>query len=122
MKRLITFHNMPSSEPMTKHTNEKLNKIEEFLKEPGSKFSTPMQAEIWLKANPQHPHHEGELKLKTPQFLLSAHDKGTDMYFAIDNTIDKMVKLLLKEKKKLLDKRKKVDTEKAEFLDDKYNL
>ncbi|MFA5074759.1 MAG: ribosome-associated translation inhibitor RaiA [Candidatus Babeliales bacterium] len=120
MKKQITFINMPQSEPMTKHANEKLNKIEEFLKE--SKFSTPMNADLKLTANAQHPHHEVTLNLKTPQFSLSAHDEGTDMYFAIDNTIDKMVKLLLKEKKKLLAKRKDVDSEKKDFSDDKYNL
>lgn len=122
MKRQITFINMPSSEPMTKHANEKLTKIEEFLKEPNSKFTTPMNADLKLTANKLHPHHEVTLNLKTPQFSLAAHDEGTDMYVVIDNTIDKMVKLLIKEKKKMLTKRKNADTEKKEFLDDKYSL
>ena len=120
MKRQITFHNMSHSEPMEAHANEKLNKLEEFLKDP--EFTTPMNIQLWLKANPQHPHHAVELLLKTPQLSLEAHDEGTDMYVTIDNTIDKMVKLLVKEKKKNIDKRQKVETEKTAFADDKYSL
>ncbi|MBD3273337.1 ribosome-associated translation inhibitor RaiA [Candidatus Dependentiae bacterium] len=120
MKRKITFQSMDHSEPIERHANEKLNKIEEMLKD--SEWKTPMFMELWLKANKQHVHHKAELHLKTPQFDLNTHYENADMYFAIDNTIDKMVKLLKKEKALLKDKEQKPETKKKAFADDKYTL
>jgi ribosomal subunit interface protein len=120
MNRKITFHNMESSEPMEKIANERLDKIEDFLK--GYEWVTPFNIELWLRANPQHPHHAAELNLKTPRFDLNAHAKGTKMYMVIDEVVDKMIALLKKEKEKLKDKEQKTETEKKEFSDDKYNL
>ena len=120
MKIKITFHNMQHSKAMEQHALAKLKKVEELLK--GEEWETPKYLELWLKANPQHPHHATELILKTPQFNLNAHDENTDMYVAIDTTVDKMFTQLSKEKKKLQDKKQKVETPKNEFNDDKYNL
>lgn len=120
LKRTITFHNMEHSAGMEGHANLKLNKIEEFLKDP--KFHTPKHVEIWLKANPQHPHHEVDIKLKTPQFDLFVSNSGPDMYLVIDGAIDKMVTLLKKEKSKINDNNKKKENDKRKFEDDKYNL
>ncbi|MBD3231893.1 ribosome-associated translation inhibitor RaiA [Candidatus Dependentiae bacterium] len=120
MNRRITFHEMDHSKPMENHINEKLNKIEELIKDP--EWATPKYVELFLNAHPLHPHHEVELILKTPQFNLVTQDKGTEMYVVIDNVIDKMVRLLKKEKQRVLDKKQKVETEKNEFADDKYTL
>lgn len=120
MKRRITFHEMAHSEPMEKHINEKLTKIEELIKD--SEWKTPQYVELFLNSQPQHPHHKVEIILKTPQFNLCTHDEGVDMYVVIDNTIDKMITLLKREKERLQDKRQKIETEKNEFADDKYNL
>ncbi len=120
MKRKISFHNMEHSDPMEAHANSKLNKIEELLQ--GPEWETPKHLELWLKANKMHPHHETELHLKTPQFELNAHATGTDMYVVIDETVDKMVTLIKKEKTKLKDKHQKVKTAKNNFGNDKYNL
>lgn len=113
MEVKISFHNMPHSEPMETHALQKLLKITEFLK--NQEDLSPFYVELWLKANKQHPHHATELHLKTPQFNLHAHDEGPDMYIAIDNTIDKMVKLLNKEKERQRDSIHKPDTDKKRF-------
>lgn len=120
MKVKITFHNMPHSDPLEQHALQKFEKISEHLK--GEENLTPLHAELWLKANKQHPHHAAELHLKTPRFDLNAHNEGPDMYVVIDTTIDKMIKLLTKEKDKRNDKSKKVETEKTKFTSDKYKL
>jgi len=120
MDKKITFHNMEHSDPMESHTYQKLEKIEEILKDP--EWTTPKYLDIKLNSQPLHPHHTAELHLKTPQFDLNTHDKGTDMYVVIDNTIDKMVTLLKKEKSKVKDKNQKVETAKTDFGDDKYDL
>lgn len=111
MNTKISFHNMPHSEPMEQHATEKLGKILEFV----NKDSTPLNIELHLKANKQHPHHAAQLHVKTPHFDLSTHDEGPDMYIVIDNTIDKMVSLLKKDKERLRDKYHKPETEKKNF-------
>lgn len=104
---------MQHSGPMEEHATQKLEKISDFLK--SSEQASPYGVELWLKANKQHPHHAVELHLKTPHLDLNAHDEGTDMYVAIDNTIDKMVSLIKKEVSKKRDKHRKVETEKSKF-------
>ena len=111
---------MDHSKPLESHATEKLGKIKEFLK--NADEITPLNIELRLKANKLHPHHAAELQLKTPRFNLNAHDEGEDMYIVIDNTIDKMTKLLKKEKSKEKDKIQKADNEKKQFKSDKYKL
>lgn len=120
MNKKISFKNMPHSDPLEQHASEKLEKIKDFLKD--AEHLTPFNVELHLKANKQHPHHRAELLLKTPRFNLTSHDEGTDMYVAIDNAIDKMVKLLKKEKDKVQDRKQKTETEKNKFSSDKYKL
>ncbi len=110
---------MPHSDPLEQHASQKLDKIKDFLKD---ETATPFFVELFLKANKQHPHHRAELHLKTPKYDLNAHDEGADMYISIDNAIDKVVKLLKKEKVKQKDKDQKVETEKSKFISDKYKL
>jgi ribosomal subunit interface protein len=119
MKTKITFHNMPHSVPMEAHALQKLEKISEFLK--NIQDIEPLYAELWLKANKQHPHHASELHIKTPFFDLHTHDEGADMYIVIDSTIDKMVKLIKKEKERFRDKVRKPLTAKKEFLEESYS-
>ena len=109
----VAFHGMSHSEPMEQHAREKLAKILNFLEDRVN--MTPLFAEMFLKANKQHPHHHVELHLRTPQFNLNAEDEGTDMYMCIDNTIDKMVSLLKKHKERSIDEKHKPDTEKRRF-------
>lgn len=122
MQIKISFHNMDHSDPIEKHTRQKLEKLHELLKSCDDK--PPFFVEFWLKANKLHPHHATELHLKTSMFDLNAHDEGTDMYVVIDNTVDKMVKLVKKQKQKLRDKHLKADNEKKNFTasEDKYTL
>jgi ribosomal subunit interface protein len=113
---------MDHSDPIEQHTREKLEKLHELLKKDAGR--PPFFVEFWLKANKLHPHHSTELHLKTSLFDLHAHDEGTDMYVVIDNTIDKMVRLVKKEKQKQHDKLKKAGNDKSHFTDseDKYTL
>ena len=113
MKLKITFHNMPHSEPLEAHAHEKFSKVDELITH--MENSSPMHAEIWLKANKQHSHHAVEFHLKTPHLDLNSHDEGTDMYIALDNAIDKMVKQVKKAKDKNLDRHHKIETEKTKF-------
>ncbi len=112
MKTKISFHNMPHSDPLEKHTAQKLEKIRAFVND----SLQPFHIEVWLKANKLHPHHAVEIHLKTPRFDLNAHQEGTDMYVVVDQAIDKVVSQLIKEKEKMRDKHHKVENEKSKFL------
>jgi len=122
MRKKVTFQNMDHSSPLEDHANQKLVKVEELLV--GEESLTPHFIEVWFKAHKRHPHHCVELHLKTPLFDLHAHDEGADMYVALDNTVDKMVKQLHDSKERVKDKEHKVKNEKRKFEDedDKYTL
>jgi len=120
MKKKISFQNMEHSKSLELHADEKLEKVLDILKI--DQMPTPVNIEIWLKAQKLHPNHVAEIHLKTPRFDLHAHDTGKDMYIAVDNAIDKIVALYKKMKEKGQDKRKKVENEKRKFASDKYTL
>jgi putative sigma-54 modulation protein len=122
MQIKISFLNMEHSNPLEAHTRQKLEKLHEHLKQSDQK--PPFYVEVWLKANKLHPHHCADIHLKTSVFDLNAHDEGTDMYVAIDNTVDKILALVRKHKTKQKDKHKQCDKEKCHFTDseDKYTL
>ena len=113
MKKKISFHNMPHSSPLEEHTSQKLEKVKAFVDD----SLQPFLVEVWLKANKMHPHHAVEIHLKTPSFDLHAHHEGVDMYVVVDQTIDKIIHLLIKEKEKTLDRQHKIATEKRKFVD-----
>lgn len=113
MNTKITFHGMPSSAPLEQHAREKVKKCIDLIE--GQAEHLPFFIEFWLKANKQHPHHAAELHVKTGRLDLNTHEEGTDLYMVIDNTVDKMVALIKKEKERLLDKTHKPDTEKQRF-------
>lgn len=113
MNKKISFHNMPHSNPLEEHTTQKLEKIRSFVHD----SLRPFNIEVWLKANKTHPHHAVEIHLKTPTFDLHAHQEGVDMYVAVDQAIDKIISLLIKQKEKMVDKYHKVATEKRKFLE-----
>ena len=120
MNKKISFHNMDHSDPLEQHARAKIAKIEELLKR--EKNHSPMNLELRLTSNKPHPHHHAELHVKTPRFDLNSHDEGPDMYIIVDNTIDKMVKLIKKHKDISRTKNKSISTEKTGFASDKYSL
>lgn len=113
MKTKISFHNMPHSNPLEKHTEQKLEKIRAFVND----SLQPFHVEVWLKSNKLHPHHAVEIHLKTQKFDLNAHQEGVDMYVVVDQAIDKIVSQLIKEKEKMRDKHHKVGNDKNKFAD-----
>lgn len=110
MKLTITFQNMPQSNELEAHAHEKFSKIVEFLD--AERISS---AQLWLKAAKNRTHHTVELHVKTPHMNLSAHDDGIDIYVAIDNTMDKLLRQIKKQKERTQDKSYKQETEKRKF-------
>jgi ribosomal subunit interface protein len=118
MKIEITFKNMQHSAPLEAHARTKLEKLTEFMR--GSEAIQPFGAELHLDNQKVHPHHHVELHLRVGHTLLHSRAEGPDMYVAVDQAIDKMVTLLVKEKDKFKDKKHKQENEKSKFGSDKY--
>lgn len=114
----ITFRNMSSSAPMEAHAISKLDKILDFLR--STPNNSPLYVEMWLDEHRTHPHQKADLHLKTPIFDLFTSDRSTDMYLAIDNSIDKMVQLLIAEKDKMKTVEHHPHTPKTDFYNDNY--
>lgn len=112
LQKKISFHNMEHSAPLEKHANQKLDKVLDVLRE---ETNPPFFAEMWIKANRQHPHHSVEIHLKTPTMNLHAQDENPDMYIAVDSAVDKMVSLIKKEKERRREDRRHPDTDKSKF-------
>jgi ribosomal subunit interface protein len=110
MNLSITFQNMPHSDDLAAHAHEKFTKILEFL---GS--HTIMSADLWLKGDKHNEQNMVEMHIKTTTLSLNAHDEGMDMFIAIDNTMDKMLRQIKKNKERTQDKAYKFDSEKRKF-------
>jgi putative sigma-54 modulation protein len=110
MQLTITFQNMTHSNELEAHAHEKYTKIVDFLAS-----ETILSADLWLKADKHNTHHAVEMHIKTTHMALNAHDQGIDMYVAIDNTMDKMLRQIKKHKERSIDKMHKFDSEKRKF-------
>lgn len=112
MQRKINFLNMEHSAPLELHISQKLDKLQELLRNE----EKPQIVEVNLRAGHIHAHHEIEIHLKTKNFTISSRiHEGPDMYLVFNNAFDIITKLLTKEKEKLRDKHQKLDTEKKNF-------
>ncbi len=113
MKLIISFQHMDHSDALESHVNERFDKITELLK--SFEEHPPLRADVFLKANKQHPHHAVEIHLKTAFFTLDAHDEGQDMYAVVDKAVNRMIALIKKEKDKIKNKNQRPETEKSKF-------
>ena len=111
MQVKITFHNMDHSDSLEAHVNQKLEKLQELLKEE----ELPQNVEVRLRSGSLHAHHEVEIYLKTKHFNLNVSDEGPEMYQVFDQANESMTKVVKKEKSKLLDKSHKSRDDKRKF-------
>ena len=112
----FSFHNMPHSNALEEHARAKLEKVQALFKH--NSADQPLYIEFFLNAQTAHvKHHSTELHVKTGRLNLTTHDTGADMYAVVDSTVDKMVRMIKKEKDKNGDKKHRVRTEKTAFAD-----
>ena len=111
MEKKINFHNMDHSIAIEAHALKKLIKLEEFCAHKAS----PLQAELWLKAESSHPHHKVDLKVRMNKSELHTSSESRDLYVAIDEAIDKMVTQLKKAKDIQLHKDHAIENDKRRF-------
>jgi ribosomal subunit interface protein len=104
---------MESSKGLTARIDEKIAKIEEFLKREGS----PQHVEFHLKSHPTHAHQEVSIHLETKKLSLTAKAENADMYKAIDQASEKLISEIKKKKDSLADKQDRVAKEKGGFYE-----
>lgn len=114
MKRTISFIGMPHSDPLEEHSNQKLDKLTALIKH-DDEHEGAYFLELHLKAQEMHAHHRVDLHVKTPHVNLHTHDEGPEMYLAVDNAIDRMITLYKKEKGKIQDRHRNIETDKRKF-------
>lgn len=118
MQVKIIFQSMKRLEEVESYAEKKLAKIPEILT--GSGWKKPVRIELILKAIEEKSEHRAKLHLKTPQFDLNTECQEHKIITSVDKVIDKMLRLLKKEKAKIIDKGQKVNTDKQIFTGDKY--
>ena len=101
MEKRIYFKDTEPSELMEKYANEKLVKIEEFLKNEPS----PVYINLTFAPSKVHAHNKVELQVISPHYdLFNSYEyPGTEFYDVLDRVIDVMYRRLLEEKAKRID-------------------
>lgn len=81
MNIAITFRQMDSTEAVKGYANEKIAKLQRFLRH-------PLKAQCVLST--QHHDHTAEVDLHSGSEHFHAHESSEDMYASIDRVIDKL--------------------------------
>lgn len=81
MNIAITFRHIEASEPVKAYVNEKVAKLQKFLRQ-------PMRARVTIDLENKQHRCEAEINAGPSHFVAS--DSGDDMYASIDRVIDKL--------------------------------
>lgn len=109
MEKRIAFKGMDHSKAIENFLNEKLVKAERLLE----KEKGPIYWDIVMNTEHSNNIFDVEIRINGPHFSLVAHDQEREMYAAIEKTVDKMVKEILKMKDKRRDQERKGDSYKS---------
>lgn len=106
MQKRIAFRGMESTPVLEEFANKHLEKVEKLLENE----RTPIWIDLVLEASTVHAHNKVELRVKTPNYELTAHHEGPEMYQEIDRVIDKMVQEIRRAKERHVDEAKKTNS------------
>ena len=81
MNIAITFRHLEASDPVKSYANEKVAKLQKFLRQ-------PMRAKVTLSVENKQQRCEAEINAGPSHFVAS--ESGEDMYASIDRVIDKL--------------------------------
>lgn len=82
MNIAITFRQMESTDAMKGYANEKVGRLQKFLR-------NPMKGEVKLSCQ-QNRLHSAEVDIHAGGAHFHAHETSEDMYATIDKVIDKL--------------------------------
>ena len=81
MQISITFRQMESTDRLKTYANEKIGKLQRFLR-------SPLKAQVTLSC--QHLAQMSEVDIHAGPHHFHAHDTSEDMYATIDKVVDKL--------------------------------
>ena len=94
----ITFRHMDASPAIKRHAEEKVSKLQKFLRE-------PMTAKVTLSL--EKLAHTAEVRLSSGGEHVEAKEVGEDLYASIDKVIDKLERQICGSKESSRDKKRR---------------
>ena len=94
----ITFRHMDATEAVKGYANEKIARMQRFLR-------TPLKAQVTLSCQHDRLHHI-EVDIHAGHDHFHAHETSEDMYASIDKVVDKVERQIMSAKKALTAKKK----------------
>jgi putative sigma-54 modulation protein len=92
MNTMVTFRHIPSSPPLRRFAEQKVEKFKKFLIEP---------IDIHIVLSVEKIRHIAEITLQSKSFSAHGAEENSDLYTAVDNVIDKIEAQLRKHKGKV---------------------
>jgi putative sigma-54 modulation protein len=89
MNIAVTFRHIVSSEPVKKYAQEKIAKLQKFLRQ-------PMQANVTLDM--QRIEHVVEVRISSGSEHYHGREQSEDMYASIDMVVDKLERQIRSDK------------------------
>ena len=96
MQISVTFKNLDPSDALKTYLQEKLNRFDKYLNNPGE-ASAVLSVEKF--------RHIAEIKISADRFSINGKEETEDMYSAIDMVLDKLESQIKKSKQKVRDRR-----------------
>jgi putative sigma-54 modulation protein len=93
----ITFRHIEASEPVKHYAQEKIAKLQKFLRQ-------PMQADVVLDM--ERIEHVVEVRISSGSEHYQGHERSEDMYASIDKVVDKIERQIRSSKSASVAKRK----------------
>lgn len=99
MQVSVTFRHMDTSDALRDYSVEKVQRIiAKYLK-------NAVEAHVVLDANRNRAHTSAEINIHASHFDIAAHADNTDIYAAVDATLDKVEAQLRRHKDRINDRR-----------------
>ncbi len=106
MQTSVTFKNIDPSENLKSYTSEKLERLDKFLDNP---------AEATVVLSVEKFRHIAEISIFGDRLNINGKEETSDMYSAIDMTLDKLEKQIKKSKEKIRERKGKLKNKPKTF-------
>lgn len=107
MQTSVTFINLDPSETLKSYACEKLDRFDKYV-------DNPAKANVVLTV--EKFRHIADVSISADGFIVNGHEETSDMYSAIDMSLDKIEKQIIKKKDKQKHKRLRATAAKTKML------
>jgi putative sigma-54 modulation protein len=107
MQTSVTFINLDPTETLKSYACEKLDRFDKYV-------DNPAKANVVLTV--EKFRHIADISISADGFIVNGHEETSDMYSAIDMSLDKIEKQIIKKKDKRKHKRLRATAAKTKML------